>query len=714
VPIPRSLRPVVMAWVAGLFALAGPAEAQERQEVSIGGADTPVTVFADRIENLERDRLLVAEGRVEIEQGDVRLEADRVEVNTETGEAVATGKVVFFDGRDRLTGTRIEFNFRTGTGIVYQAQGVAEPHFFFAGDRMERFGEKSYRFLSGVMTTCEDETPAWSVHWGKATAYLDDYMWGTGASFWVWKIPVVPFIPIFGASLRRDRHSGFLTPTFGNSSTKGFSIRQPFYWAVSDNMDLTLIPAWFEKRGLGLGGAFRYVRTEASRGEVDGFFLHDTEKKEDRWVVGVRHEEVFTPRLNFKVDLGFVSDDQFFSEFGNTLDERSRQRLESNVSVTQRWNTWNFVGRLFLYEDLTTTQPIELQRLPELRLSAFQQPVPYVPGLLFELETSYTNFVRDIGSGGQRLDIRPRFFYPFSPGGFFTLTPRLGFRETVYDTKVIGTKVERGFFVEDTEDTFTNRSLLEAGMDVEARAYRVFDVGGWLGIQKLQHVIEPRLSWDYVVGDGNEGLPQWDALDTIKDSHFLTYSLTNRLKARAVGEGDKPGRVWELARLTLSQSYDVNGPRRIDTTSPGFGGRLSSVFADLILEPLFGIRFRATTNIDPYDGHVITATTDAEYRAQNWRVFVGTRHGQGGRLQFLQAAAEVRLGSHWYVRASSDYNVETETVVENRIEATFREQCWAITAAFINRVNEDEFHISINLLELGQWGFGRAFAGPSQ
>jgi LPS-assembly protein len=700
--------------MAGLLALAAPAAAQERQEVSIGGADTPVTVFADRIENLERDRLLVAEGRVEIEQGDVRLEADRVEVNTETGEAVATGKVVLFDGRDRLTGTRIEFNFRTGTGVVYQAQGVAEPHFFFAGDRMERFGEKSYRFLGGTMTTCEDETPAWSVHWGKATAYLDDYMWGTNASFWVWKIPVVPFIPFFGASLRRDRHSGFLTPTFGNSSTKGFSIRQPFYWAISDNMDLTLVPAWFEKRGFGLGGSFRYVRTEASHGEIDGFFLHDTEKKADRWVVGVLHEEVFTPRLTLKVDVGVVSDDEFFKEFGNTLDERSRQRLESNVSLTQRWDTWNFVGRLFLYEDLTTTQPIELQRLPELRLNAFQQPVPYVPGLLFELETSYTNFVRDIGSGGQRFDIRPRLFYPFSPGGFFTLTPRLGIRETVYDTKVIGTTVERGFFVEDTENTFTNRTLLEAGMDVEARAYRVFDLGGWLGIQKLQHVIEPRLSWDYVVGDGNEGLPQWDAIDTIRDSHFLTYSLTNRLKARAVGEGDKPGRVWELARLTLSQSYDVNGPQRIDTTDPGFGGRLSPMFADLILEPLFGLRFRATASIDTYDGHFVSATTDFEYRAQKWRAYVGTRHGQGARLQFIQAAAEVNLGARWYIRGLSNYDVETETVVENRIEVTFREQCWAITASYVNRTDEDEFHISVNLLELGQWGFGRAFAAQSQ
>ena len=395
---------VVVLWLALLPRLG---QAQERQRLSLE-AGTPVTVYADRVENLEREKLLVAEGNVQIEQGDVRLEADRVEINTETSEAVATGRVVLFDGRDRLTGERIEYNLRTATGVVFKAEAAAEPHFFFSGNRMERFGDKSYRIASGVFTTCEDETPAWSVRLGSATAHLDDYMWGTNASFWVWKIPLVPFIPFFATSLRKDRHTGLLTPTFGSSSDKGFFVRQPIYFVLSDSQDLTVAPAYFQKRGLGIGATYRYVRTEGSRGELDGFYLHDEEESPDysadRWVVSLRHEEIITPRLVFKADVARVSDDQFLSQFGNTLDERSAQRLESNVSLTQRWEKWNFFGRLFFYQDLTTDQPVELQRLPELRLNAFQQPLPWVPGLLFELDSSYNNFVREIGAAGQRLE----------------------------------------------------------------------------------------------------------------------------------------------------------------------------------------------------------------------------------------------------------------------------------------------------------------------
>jgi LPS-assembly protein len=741
-----ALRLVWLVAVVWLTLLPGLGQAQERQRLSLE-AGTPVTVYADRLENLEREKLLIAEGNVQIEQGDVRLEADRVEINTETSEAVATGRVVLFDGRDRLTGERIEYNLRTATGVVFKAEAAAEPHFFFGGTRMERFGDKSYRIAGGVFTTCEDENPAWSVRLGSATAHLDDYMWGTNASFWVWKVPLVPFIPFFATSLRKDRHTGLLTPTFGSSNDKGFFVRQPIYFVLSDSQDLTVAPAYFQKRGLGIGATYRYVRTEGSRGELDGFYLHDEEPPSgvdpDRWVASLRHEEIITPRMVFKADVARVSDDQFLSEFANTLDERSAQRLESNVSLTQRWEKWNFFGRLFFYQDLTTDEPVELQRLPELRLSAFQQPLPWLPGLLFELDSSYNNFVREIGSEGQRLDIAPRLSYPLSPGGLFTITPRVGFRETLYDTRVVGTKIDHGFVVEDTEKEFTVRSLFEAGVDFDARAQRVFDLDGAFGIQKLQHLIEPRVSYNFLDGDDSRDLPQYDGIDTITPGHTVTYSLTNRLKARAVGNDDQPGRVWEVIRFTLSQTYTIDPDAIVTTTivpvptptptttaaarrrrlaqetepttttitTSTTPKRLSDIVADLIFEPVWGFRFRGTAAFDPYEARVTAATTDLSYEAARWRASFGTRHGDNGQLVYIQGAIEARIGSRWTVRFSSDYNIDTGTVIENRLEVDFREQCWGITAAFIDRVDEDEFRISINLLELGQYGFGRGFSG---
>jgi hypothetical protein len=139
--------------------------------------------------------------------------------------------------------------------------------------------------------------------------------------------------------------------------------------------------------------------------------------------------------------------------------------------------------------------------------------------------------------------------------------------------------------------------------------------------------------------------------------------------------------------------------------------RFSDVLADLILEPIFGVQFRGTATFDPYESRVTSATTDFVYEAARWRAAFGTRHGENGKLFFLQSALEAKLGARWTVRASSDYDVDTGTVIENRLEIDFREQCWGITASFIDRTDEDEFRITVNLLELGQYGFGRAFAG---
>jgi hypothetical protein len=139
--------------------------------------------------------------------------------------------------------------------------------------------------------------------------------------------------------------------------------------------------------------------------------------------------------------------------------------------------------------------------------------------------------------------------------------------------------------------------------------------------------------------------------------------------------------------------------------------RLSDVIADLIFEPVFGFRFRGTAAFDPYETRVSSATTDVYYEAERWRAGFGTRHGDNGELAFIQAYVQARLGRRWALRFSTDYNVDTSTVIENRFELDFWEQCWGVSAAFIDRSNEDEFRVTVNLLELGQYGFGRAFAG---
>src|SRR2546425_1058044 len=173
-----------------------------------------VNLVADRIEQVGPDNLVVATGNVELTRGSARLLADRIEINRATGDATAQGRVIFYDGDDRLTGQRIDYNIRTGTGVVYQGEAHAAPYYRIMGERLERIGESVYRVRRGVFTTCEDDSPSWSVRVGAGTADLEDFVYGTNASFWAKDVPLIPYFPFFAAAIRRERQSGFLAPQF--------------------------------------------------------------------------------------------------------------------------------------------------------------------------------------------------------------------------------------------------------------------------------------------------------------------------------------------------------------------------------------------------------------------------------------------------------------------------------------------------------------------
>src|SRR4030095_2540510 len=332
--------------------------------------------------------------------------------------------------------------------------------------------------------------PTWSFKFASGNADLEEFVYGTGASFWVKDIPLIPFVPFFAAAIRRERQTGFLFPKFGVGGRKGFQAEIPFYWAISDSADATIAPLYYSKLGEGLTGELRYVLSPEQRGSVSLFYLQETNVHDaTRGQGSIRHEGNIEPGLSLKVDLNGVTGDKVLSDFGNRLQQRSAQRVESNVFLTKSWESWNFVGNLFSYQSLTTPRAIELRRLPDLNLQGVRQPVPGLPGFLYELDSSYVYFNRDLGSAGQRVDFHPRISRPISLGGLATLTPFAGGRITAYDQTVTAFRTVPGVHGPGgTPDSETRvRQLLEGGADLETNLSRVYTTDGTWGIGGLLH-----------------------------------------------------------------------------------------------------------------------------------------------------------------------------------------------------------------------------------
>ncbi|MFI5326838.1 MAG: LPS-assembly protein LptD [Candidatus Rokuibacteriota bacterium] len=698
---------------------AGPAWAQPGGvKVRAGGEEA--TVIADQLEQVGgATDLLIATGNVEIIRGQTRLLADRVELNRDTGQAVAQGKVVFYDGPDRLVGERIDYNLKTGTGVVHKGSAASAPFYHLSAERMDRVGDSIYELRRGVFTTCEGDDPPWSFRFGSGTADLDDIVYGRDASFWVKGIPVLPWVPFFAAALRRERQSGFLFPEFGQSSRKGVFSRVPYFWAIDDSQDLTVTLDAYTRRGVGLEADYNYVLSKDQRGEfaavgVNEFLRNDPSLPENRGWAALRHDWQITPRMSFKVNANVTSDDLIFRDYGNRLADRANQRAETNVFVTQTWDAWSLVGNVKWYQDLTTARPIELQRVPEIRLLGIRQPVPGVPGLLYEATASFVNFIRDVGPDGVRTDLHPRLLLPVPVAGLFTVTPFAGGRLTYYDQRAVDQRVTHSGALTVEESVYDPRvrRQVEWGVEAESRVSRVYTNEGGGTVAAYQHVIEPRVRLIQIRGIDQKDYPEYDpgastatgidpgyerrvGIDRLGKANEITYYLTNSLNAKTVAGPDQQPVRWEMMRFTLSQTF------KMDPISQP----LKDLYADLTINPNQRIGFHADARYNVYDLGLREANADIRLTYPRFAVAVGPRFNEQGNSRYAKAEALVKVLSNVDVRGSTAWDVTRGRSIENRVGVDWRFNCWSIIAEYVNRNGgESEFRASINLLGLGQLG----------
>lgn len=677
----------------GLAAVPAAAQSPAQTPLRLPLAGGEVVVTADRIEQINPDNLTIATGNVEIVRGSTRLTADRVEINRETGAAVAEGRVVFYDGVSELVARRLEYNLRTGTGVVYDADARSEPYYRLRGARMDRVAEGVYQVERGTFTTCQDDPPSWSFRFGSGTATVGEFLHGMDASFWVKSLPLIPFIPFFTAPVGRERQSGFLIPRGGSSGFKGVYGEMPYYWVISDSQDATVALDVFSKRGMGATAEYRYVLSEEQRGAARGFYVNEfwASDGKQRALGSLRHFWDISPGLTAKADVSGVTDDTLLRNYGDRLHQRSAQRIESNVFVTRTWPTWNFVADAFFYQDLTTDRPVELQRLPELSLVGPPQPLPGPTGVLYQLDTSFVNFVRTEGSSGLRLDLFPQLSRPFSAGGFATITPFVGGRLTAYDKTVVGLRTATGgVVVEVTEDEPRVRELLVAGMDIETTASRVYALNGWGGFDALLHTIEPRVGYLWIGGDHQDQLPQWTSIDRIPNTSLVTYSLINRVRVKTVAPPGTEATRIEMVRLSVGNAYDL------------LRQRLELVTGELILRPTTQVAFRGNVAYDVNLPGIDSATTDLLVAVPRVTGSIGTRYSDPGSINFLQGRLAAEVTRNVVARVSTDWDIRAGAFVENRFGLDFRFQCWAFTVEYVTRSRSDnEFRFAVNLLGVG-------------
>jgi LPS-assembly protein len=239
----------------------------------------PIYLQTDRLVYDEKNNRVIAEGNVEIYYNNYILTADKVIYDQSLNKLTAQGNAQLKDPNGSVTrADRFEATDDFRDAFIQSLSVVTLDDSRIAAENATRKEGNVTEFQNGKFTPCRNEPgqpPLWCVgarrivhDQEKATITYQD------AQFQLLGIPIF-YLPYFqhpDPSVKRQ--SGFLAPSFSNSSTLGFSVEVPYYFALAPNYDFTFRPSYYSDRGVLWQGDFRH-RLETGRYSIDVAAIDD-------------------------------------------------------------------------------------------------------------------------------------------------------------------------------------------------------------------------------------------------------------------------------------------------------------------------------------------------------------------------------------------------------------------------------------------------------
>ncbi|MCZ6779128.1 MAG: LPS assembly protein LptD [Acidobacteria bacterium] len=514
-----------------------------------------VRVGATTIERTAPNRYRFS-GDVDIRSGDLRLQADEVEYNGDTQQCIARGNVVLKEGSSFLTGDRIEINLETRLSTIYSAQGELQPGLILEAERLEKIGENRYRIEKATLTSCTQPTPYWSFRIGRGTVELDGYAHLRNLSFRVGRMPIL-YTPYLLWPVKKDRVSGFLMPQVGYSARRGAVINTAYFWAPARNFDSTFYFDYFQKDGLGAGVETRWLPTQAGRLRFTGYYIDERiddtitgEPEGDRYRFRLLTEQSFDHGWKLLADLNEVSDIDYYLDFERDPRIATTSTTSSRLDLSRAWSYYSLnIRGESIEQSLSAGEILTQERRPEIELRGRSRQLGSSPFFL-AFQTSAATLDRDFSY--ERYDVFPEIRVPLRIAPWLKVTPEVSLRETYYtkqrDPSVSGTAI----------DDSLRRSLFRGGLEIIGPSFtRVWDTPGWGFSPRLKNVLEPRITYSYVIADihgtAEEDVailppantpfddtlfvPRFDEVDVASgDINQVRYSLSSRwfaLRSRA-------------------------------------------------------------------------------------------------------------------------------------------------------------------------------------
>jgi LPS-assembly protein len=645
--------------------------------------ESPIALVADYLAYDSDEDSYEAKGDVVLRQGEVELKSDTLLWQAATQDASAQGAVELKEMGSKVLGSSIQYNMATKQGQVRDGQlFVREGNFHLSGQQIEKEGQFEYSVEGGSFTTCDGEIPDWKFSAEEVDVTVGGYARAKHVWFHVKDVPIL-YTPYIAFPVKAERESGLLTPSFGYSNNKGTLASLAWYQVIDRHMDATIYLDYLSDIGLGKGLEYRYALSGNNNGQALYYHVTGTgeieelDQKEDfpdldyyRW----KHSGKFPGGWRFLADVEYTDEKLFFEEFGEFAADYNRDKTVSTLMLRRNWKKLNVNGFARYIKDLESDNDATLQTLPELGLGLPRYRLGDT-AFYAGLESYATRFWRDEGERGERLYLRPSLSAVFKPGSWLEVTPEVAFYERLYST----------------DDTEADKFIPEISVALSTRLAKSFDAN-LLGADRIQHSIEPTITYTYVPDEEQGDLPLFDLRDRIEHRNDVTYALVNRLTARRQ-TADGSSSYRELFYLRLSQSYDIDEARN-DRSGE------SRPFSDLRLEmdftPVKNFSFDAESLIPVYG--------DSGFRTLSIGSTLKDESGNAATISYkytdidfdkvatdyLEFQLDTSILQPLYVRFKERYDFQENRALEDFVGFEYRSKCWSIILSYKTRYLEDE------------------------
>ncbi len=681
-----------------------------------------------RLEQLDSDRIRLT-GQVEIEgegpNAGQKFFADDLEWNLSSGEFSASGNVVVSTPTSRIAAERAVFNTKTRLGTFHTASGIAslgergeqdrsmfgalEPEVYFYGETIDKIGDDKYRITRGGFTTCVQPTPRWEVVTNSATINLGDYAILRHAVMRVKDVPVF-YLPVLYYPIQDDdRATGFLLPTYGNSTYRGSSISNAFFWAINRSQDATLFHDWFTSRGQGMGSEYRYAVAPGSEGTFRAYWLNQKEGSVDGVIrPAVRSYQIesgvvqrLPARLSARGRIGYFSDITTQQLYNNNIYEQSRSQRTIDGSVSGAWSGWSVTGNYRRIEQFyTPTDSLLNGNTPSLTANLSSRRLGGLP-MYFALNTESARVLyverREVAEGTlendftlNRFDLNPSLRAPLTSLPFLTLTGTLAYRYTYYSERWIADRVQ-------VPEAIT-RQYADLRAELVGPVFsKVFTPNNAFA-DRLKHLVEPNLSVQRTTSiDDFDQIPN---LGGSYDAVFggvtrVSYGVTNRFllrKGSTPGASPSAGAPREFLNVGLSQTYySDERASRFDQQyqSSFFGTRPLSNFSPVTLTVRTAPTAMSTANLRLEYDHQRAGiqSLGAQGGLNHPKAQVTVGWSRTSQLSFssnvLDAGTTVRFsGGRTGGAYSLNWDIERGSIVQQRWIGFYSAQCCGLTLEY--------------------------------